>query len=77
LAEDVRSLPALLLEAASAIPKLLINAKPGSILVGTPREFCWTWPNQNEVTVTGRHFIQEDSFDEIGRPVADWVATLP
>jgi len=60
-----------------SIPKLFINAEPGSILVGAQREFCRTWRNQTEVTVKGRHFIQEDSPDEIGRQIADWVATLP
>ena len=57
----------------SAIPKLFINAEPGSILVGAQREFCRTWPNQKEVVVKGLHFIQEDSPDEIGRSVADWI----
>jgi len=61
----------------SAVPKLFINAEPGSILVGAQREFCRTWPNQKEVSVKGLHFIQEDSPDEIGRAVADWVAALP
>jgi haloalkane dehalogenase len=27
-----------------------------------------------EVTVKGIHFIQEDSPDEIGRAIADWLA---
>jgi len=56
--------------AASRVPKLFINADPGSILVGAQREFCRGWPNQQEVTVRGRHFIQEDSPDEIGRALA-------
>lgn len=56
----------------SPIPKLFINADPGAILIGRQREFCRTWPNQQEVTVAGTHFIQEDSPDEIGRAVADW-----
>jgi haloalkane dehalogenase len=47
--------------AASDIPKLLINAEPGSILVGRQREFCRSWANQQEVTVKGSHFVQEDS----------------
>ena len=59
------------------IPKLFINAEPGSILVGTQRDFCRTWQNQKEVTVKGLHFIQEDSPDEIGRYLADWIAVLP
>jgi haloalkane dehalogenase len=62
--------------ATSALPKLFINAEPGSILVGAPREFCRTWPNQREVTVKGLHFVPEDSPDEIGQAVADFVAGL-
>ncbi len=62
--------------AASEIPKLFINGEPGSILVGRPREFCRTWPNQTEVTVAGSHFIQEDSPEEIGQAIADWYASL-
>jgi len=59
--------------AASEFPKLFINANPGSILVGKQREFCRSWPNQKEVTVSGTHFIQEDSPAEIGQAVAAWL----
>lgn len=59
-----------------AVPKLFINAEPGSILVGAQREFCRTWPNQKEVTVEGLHFLQEDSPDEIGHALVDWIAAL-
>jgi haloalkane dehalogenase len=59
--------------AQSDVPKLFINAAPGSILTGRPREFCRAWRNQAEVTVKGLHFIQEDSPDEIGQAVADFV----
>src|SRR5262245_25549942 len=59
--------------ARSEIPKLFINAEPGSILIGRQRELCRRWPNQTEVTVKGLHFIQEDSPDDIGRAVADFV----
>jgi haloalkane dehalogenase len=59
--------------AKSDVPKLFINAEPGSILVGRQREICRQWPNQTEVTVKGLHFIQEDSPDEIGKAVADFV----
>ena len=62
--------------ASSAIPKLFINAEPGSILVGKQREFCRSWPNQTEVTVKGLHFLQEDSPTEIGQAVAAWLTTL-
>ena len=57
----------------SDIPKLFINADPGSILVGRQREFCRSFPNQTEVTVPGLHFIQEDSPAEIGTAIADWM----
>ena len=62
--------------AASEIPKLFINADPGSILVGPQREFCRSWPNQQEVTVKGLHFIQEDSPLEIGQAVASWLKAI-
>jgi haloalkane dehalogenase len=55
------------------VPKLFINADPGSILVGRQRELCRAWSNQTEVTVKGLHFLQEDSADDIGRSVADFV----
>ncbi len=58
------------------IPKLFINAEPGAILVGRQREFCRGWPSQTEVTVPGLHFIQEDSPDDIGRAIADWLRGL-
>lgn len=57
----------------SPVPKLFVNAEPGSILVGRQREFCRSWPNQVEVTVRGIHFIQEDAGDEIGAALADWL----
>jgi haloalkane dehalogenase len=62
--------------AKSGVPKLFINAEPGSILLGRQRELCRRWPNQSEVTVKGLHFVQEDSPDEIGQAVADFVRKL-
>jgi len=62
--------------ATSEIPKLFINAEPGSILVGRQRELCRRWPNQTEVTVPGLHFLQEDSPDLIGSHVAQFVREL-
>jgi haloalkane dehalogenase len=59
--------------AKSDVPKLFINADPGSILTGRQREVCRHWPSQTEVTVNGQHFLQEDSPDEIGKAVADFV----
>jgi len=60
----------------SQIPKLYINCEPGAIGQGRPREFCRTWPNQKEITVKGRHFVQEDSPAEIGAALADFVRGL-
>jgi haloalkane dehalogenase len=60
----------------SPVPKLFVNAEPGSILVGTQREFCRSWPNQQEVTVPGLHFIQEDAGVAIGQAVAAWLSRL-
>ncbi len=60
----------------SPIPKLFINADPGTILVGAQREFCRTWPNQQEVTVKGIHFIQEDSPAEIGQAISSFLSRL-
>jgi haloalkane dehalogenase len=57
----------------SGVPKLFVNAEPGAILTGEQREFCRSWDNQGEVTVSGIHFIQEDSPDEIGGAIADWL----
>ncbi len=62
--------------ATSDVPKLFVNAEPGAILVGAQREFCRSWPNQTEVTVSGSHFIQEDSPDAIGQALADWYRSL-
>jgi haloalkane dehalogenase len=61
------------LATANQLPKLFVNAEPGSILVGAQREFCRRWPNQQEVTVVGSHFIQEDSPDDIGRALSAFV----
>jgi haloalkane dehalogenase len=59
----------------SEVPKLFVNADPGSILIGAQREFCRTWPNQTEVTVAGIHFVQEDSAEQIGQALAAWRST--
>lgn len=62
--------------AANELPKLFINGDPGAILIGTQREFCRSWQNQTEVTVSGSHFLQEDSPQEIAEALASWRETL-
>jgi len=60
----------------SSVPKLLIAAEPGALLTGRALEFCRTWPNQQEVSVKGIHYIQEDSPTEIGTALQDFVGYL-
>jgi len=60
--------------AASDVPKLFVKGKPGALLAaGANLETARSWPAQTEVVVAGVHFLQEDSPDEIGRAIADWI----
>lgn len=58
------------------IPKLFISAEPGALLAGRAREFCRTWPNQQEVSVKGLHYVQEDSPAQIGAALQKFVRRL-
>lgn len=60
----------------SPVPKLFVNADPGAVLIGAQREFCRSFPNQEEITVKGLHFLQEDSPMEIGQALADFVKSI-
>jgi len=61
----------------SHVPKLFLKAEPGGILAdGKVLEHARSLPAQTEVTIKGIHFVQEDSPNEIGRAVADWMQTL-
>ena len=62
--------------AASPMPKLLILGEPGTIFAGKAKEFPRSWQNQREVTVKGRHHLQEDSPAEIGAALADFVKSV-
>ena len=62
--------------ATADLPKLFISAEPGALLVGRAREFCRTWRNQQEVSVKGIHFVQEDSPDEIAAALRSFVGGL-
>jgi len=55
--------------AASNLPKLFVNAEPGAILRGRPRDFCRSWAHQQEVTVAGRHFLHDNNTDAIGHAI--------
>ena len=61
------------LQSSDSPRKLFINADPGIVLIGRQREFARRLPNQEEITVKGLHFIQEDSPAEIGEAVARFV----
>ena len=62
--------------AQSGLPKLFVNTTHGHALTGPPREFCRTWPNQTEVTIDARHFLQEDRPHELGRALRAFVQTV-
>lgn len=62
--------------AENDLPKLFINAEPGAIGIGAQREFCRSWKNQQEITVKGSHFVQEDCPHEIGEAIAEWRRTF-
>jgi haloalkane dehalogenase len=58
----------------SNVPKLFLKAEPGAILANdTLINLVRRWPALTEKTVAGIHFVQEDSPDEIGRAIADWM----
>ena len=55
----------------------LSSVTPGTIITGSLLKLCRTWRNQEEVTVRGKHFLQEDSPHEIGQAIARWLVRLP
>lgn len=61
---------------ASSVPKLFINGDPSGFLIGAQREFCRAFPNQQEVTVEGAHFLQEDAPEEVGRAIARFLGEV-
>jgi haloalkane dehalogenase len=60
----------------SPIPKLFIDAEPGGFLIGAQREFCRAWPNQEQITIKGAHFLQEEAPDEVGETIAKYIAKV-
>jgi haloalkane dehalogenase len=64
------------LQTSTGLPKLFVNAEPGALVRGRVRAFARSLPDQDEVTVSGTHFIQEDAPDEIGQAIAAWRARL-
>src|SRR5262245_47642835 len=63
--------------AESDVPKLFVKAEPGLLVVGGANlDFARGLRAQDEVKVAGLHFLQEDSPDEIGRAISDWMGTF-
>jgi haloalkane dehalogenase len=61
--------------ATSGVPKLYIRAEPGTHSEKMIEQVR-AWPNQQEVTVRGIHYPQEDAPDEIGAAMATWLQGL-
>src|SRR6516164_2004268 len=58
----------------SRVPKLFFRAEPGAILANDKDlAFIRRLPALTEVTVLGRHYVQEDSPDETGQAIAGWM----
>ncbi len=58
----------------SHVPKLFLKAEPGAILTSPVLiNLVRSWPVLTEKTVAGIHFVQEDSPNEIGRAIAEWM----
>ncbi len=58
------------------LPKLWFDVSEGVLERGARREFAESLPNQRVVRVTGRHFVQEDAPEVIGRALAEWIPGL-
>ena len=58
----------------SNVPKLFFKAEPGAILANDKLvNLVRSWPALTEKMVAGVHFVQEDSPDEIGKAIVDWM----
>ena len=56
---------------------LISAAEPGAILANDEDlAFFRRLPALTEVNIAGRHYVQEDSSDEIGRAIAGWMRKL-
>lgn len=62
--------------AASETPKLFLRCDPGMMVTGVLAERLSGFPNTTEVKIKGAHYVQEDSPDEIGAAIANWIKIL-
>ncbi|PXF40021.1 Haloalkane dehalogenase [Gracilariopsis chorda] len=60
----------------SSVPKLLIRGEPGLLITNGSESLrvARAFPELIEVSVPGIHFLQEDSPDEIGMAIANWLS---
>lgn len=58
----------------SSLPKLLIHTNPPTVLMAHILDEVRTFPNQEEVTISGLHYVHEDHPHEIGEAIAEWLA---
>ena len=57
-------------------PKLFVNAEPGVFITGRVRALANSFSNQEQVSVEGLHFIQEDRPEEVGQAIASWLKRI-
>jgi haloalkane dehalogenase len=59
------------------VPKLFLKAEPSAILANDRLvNLVRGWPALTEKTIAGVHFVQEDSLDEIGKAIVDWMGEM-
>lgn len=58
------------------LPKLFVNAEQGHGTAGAARDYCRAWPNQTEITVDAKHYLQEDCPHEIGEALAAFIGRV-
>jgi len=60
------------------LPKLLFYVDPGAFISpALAAKLQAQWKNCTSVSLgAGRHFLQEDHPDAIGRGIADWLSTI-
>lgn len=61
---------------SSHLPKLFVNAEQGHGTAGAARDFCRAWPNQTEITIPAKHYVQEDCPHEIGAALVTFVSRI-
>ncbi|PXF45553.1 Haloalkane dehalogenase [Gracilariopsis chorda] len=59
----------------SSIPKLFIRGEPGLLITNGSEalQVARSFPELTEISVPGIHYLQEDSPDEIGMAIANWL----